>query len=395
MTSRTYVGGAHNYAQAAAWSPAGKPQPGDNLFVDTGTVTAAGQDIEGQTIDLYDYGGNPVLILQNSTLGAGTTLAGLNDGGTPEIDTKGKITNAGLIRELDGVININQDASAVFLNQGQITDSTGIAPGTINIIGGTLKNSGTIEANGDGSAPGGTINLTGSLSNSGMIGAMGGTIDITPTGKMTNTGYITSAWAGRPGSAYTPEVKFNLSDTLNNAGHLVNTATMDFEAVNNATSALVRNSGTIIDEPSATLTFNTDVQQTQTGTIQVSCANLDVNGSLSGGTVQVLTTAMIEFGGPTTPNFLGTPFSAPGTDSSRAFSASLDLGQALSATLQFDGSADVRALLSGPDTLNIYSATPAGPIAVQIASLHLAGGAYTQDEFQTAGNGTAIQFTHT
>jgi hypothetical protein len=66
MATRTWAGG-HNGNDALTadnWSPAGVPQPGDNLTVVTGTLNITKTDLAGNKLNLLDdaVGAGPVVL---------------------------------------------------------------------------------------------------------------------------------------------------------------------------------------------------------------------------------------------------------------------------------------------------------------------------------------------
>jgi hypothetical protein len=69
MTDRTWIGGddANNALAANNWSPAGTPQPGDDLTIVTGTLDIAHTNLAGDVLNLQDAtegGGSVVLDLR-------------------------------------------------------------------------------------------------------------------------------------------------------------------------------------------------------------------------------------------------------------------------------------------------------------------------------------------
>jgi hypothetical protein len=53
MTTRTWIGGGNNEASNPRdWSPAGAPQPGDSLSLDTGTLGISGNALAGDTLTI-------------------------------------------------------------------------------------------------------------------------------------------------------------------------------------------------------------------------------------------------------------------------------------------------------------------------------------------------------
>jgi hypothetical protein len=373
MTDRNYVGGNHNFTSAAAWSPAGTPQPGDYLVADDGVITVAGLALQNIGITLES--GSPTLVLQNSSLDAASSIlsTGEDELNPPEIETKGKTTNAGAIADVHNNLGIAVSAGT-FTNAGTIHAQQGIDPSIISITAsGKLVNSGTLLATGNGATPGGTINLTGNLSNSGDIVADGGaTINLTETGIMQNTGVIDSENSFRPaGYDFLPAVNLALTGTLNNSGTISNYANLSITGAN--TTATIKNTGSIINDGTMTLTANMTLNKA--GTFVQGGMFID-EASISGnGTVQ-LTSGMIEFGSSGSPNFVGTP-------SAKGFGANLDFTSSIG-TLQFDNAQVVFGVLSPKDVLNVYAVVDRG--ADQIASIQLTGGTYTQNEFSSHGN---------
>ncbi len=85
MTNRTWTnGGTDSFNDPAAWTPDGTPESGDVLTIAEGNPDATDLTLQGLTIGLgantgipfspLGYLPSPVLTLDGSTIGAGTTI---------------------------------------------------------------------------------------------------------------------------------------------------------------------------------------------------------------------------------------------------------------------------------------------------------------------------------
>ena len=68
MTTRTWVGGGNDQASNPAdWSPAGAPQPGDALVMDSGTINVAGNALAGDRLSLDKNGATYTINVSGNT----------------------------------------------------------------------------------------------------------------------------------------------------------------------------------------------------------------------------------------------------------------------------------------------------------------------------------------
>lgn len=163
-TTRNWLGGKHDFFAANAWTPAGRPVPGDTAVIGGGTGSSPNvAAVQNAALDginvVLDSGPQaatpgvvPTLALSNAIIASSTSIEvpPLNSyyGGTYAIPVSGFAVNQGLINEngYSNTLNITLANNTLLLN-----DRTGKISGfgsTLNIEGGAraaLVNDGTIS----------------------------------------------------------------------------------------------------------------------------------------------------------------------------------------------------------------------------------------------------------
>jgi hypothetical protein len=170
-TTRTWTGGTNDIFRPEAWTPAGRPQPGDTLIIGPGTALAPA-DAEATSRSLIDLtillddGPGPVgspflptLSLSNTVIGHGTLIENrlpspsFGASESEVIAVNRTVRNLGTIAENPGApigntLNIDIGCHGNLINEGTISGTT---ISNLNIeggIGSRLVNDGTISGQG-------------------------------------------------------------------------------------------------------------------------------------------------------------------------------------------------------------------------------------------------------
>jgi hypothetical protein len=153
MADRTWVGGhnGNNALTAANWSPAGVPQPGDNLTVVTGTLDIAHTNLAGDVVHLQDAaeGGGPIVLDLNGKANIGVA-GSLFFGDNPTINASGfdRLDASGGLSAITGTINLADHSHLVVTGRLEFAytdflhgpdDSTLINNGIIQTEDGTVS----------------------------------------------------------------------------------------------------------------------------------------------------------------------------------------------------------------------------------------------------------------
>ena len=385
MTLKTYIGGYHSYTDAAAWTPTGAPIAGDTVYITSGAPTISDAIINQETILVFGSGTPDGLDLDNATIGATTTLTSISN--SAAFNMIGTVLNRGVLNDGSGAQNINVGAlgePVTFINAGTVNASGSVGGTELTITaasGSQVENTGTFFATGNGYYAGGDLLMTGAgaFTNSGTMIADDGTI--TAPGQMTNSGVMETETSSVPDSSSenpgTVNIAFGQENgiTFKNTGLLDNGlgSTFDISAAPGSQASVI-NSGDISN--SGSMTIAVAVDQTGKGSINLFDGNLLLEDGVSGGTIYI-SKATLEFGGPTSPGFIG-PASA------KNFAASVDF-DGPAGGLQFDNTSNLSEVLKGQNLL-VYSDPTPQVAPIQLADIKLTGGSYTASSFHVVGD---------
>ena len=199
MTTRTWLGGEHDFFLASAWSPVGAPVAGDVAIIGPGSASAmnlaqVSGNLNGVTVLLDDGPGStgsafvPTLSLSNATIGTGSVVENLAETSplpgatdTEQVLVAGMAWNQGTIGE---------NSSAPIGNTLNIT----IQPGAtlVNKVGGRITGTTISQLNIEGGRKS-------ALVNNGVISGQGTTLDVGVA--VSGSGSFDMARGGNPGSA--------------------------------------------------------------------------------------------------------------------------------------------------------------------------------------------------